>query len=86
MYRRLASAVKPGGVLLIVGHHPSDLDTGVRRPSDPDRLFTAEDVAADLEGDWTLVAQDARPRQAKDPDGNEVTIHDAVLVARRGEA
>ena len=86
MYRRLASAVKPGGVLLIVGHHPSDLDTGVRRPSDPDRLFTAEDVAGDLEGDWTLVAQDARPRQATDPDGNEVTIHDAVLVARRGTA
>ncbi|WP_426990742.1 hypothetical protein [Pseudarthrobacter sp. Y6] len=32
MYERLAAAVAPGGTLLIVGHHPSDLATGARRP------------------------------------------------------
>jgi hypothetical protein len=28
--RRLAAAVAPGGTLLVVGHHPADLATGVR--------------------------------------------------------
>jgi hypothetical protein len=26
---------------------------------------------------------DTRPRQALDPDGNEVTLHDAILRAQR---
>ena len=83
VYRGLAAAVAPGGVLLIVGHHPSDLETTARRPRDPDRLFTAEDVARELGDGWEIVAAEARPRPATDPDGNEITIHDAVLVARR---
>lgn len=84
IYRRLADAVAEGGVLLVVGHHPSDLETGVRRPSDPDRLFTADDIEADLEGEWTIVANDARSRSATDTNGAPATVHDAVLVARRG--
>lgn len=91
VYASLAAAVAPGGALLIVGHHPSDLDTGVRRPSNPELLFTAEQLAEELgiaggdrEGErWTILAQDARPRAAKDQDGNPVTVHDTVLFARR---
>jgi thioredoxin reductase/SAM-dependent methyltransferase len=83
LFARLAEAVAPGGTLLIVGHHPSDLWTTARRLHVPDAMFTAEEVAAGLapEG-WDVVA-DARPRPARDPDGNEVTTRDAVLVARR---
>ena len=36
----------PGGTLLIVAHHPSDLTTSIRRPNLPEMFFTAEEVAA----------------------------------------
>jgi SAM-dependent methyltransferase len=83
-FRRMAASVAPGGTLLIVGHHPLDLQTTIQRPPIPELFFTAEEVAAGLDPDrWDVVAADARPRPATDHDGNEVTIHDAVLRARR---
>ncbi len=84
LHRRLATAVRPGGTLLVVGHHPSDLDTTMRRPSLPDLLFTAEQVAATLEpGTWQIVVAAAPERQAVDPDGRPVSLRDAVLNATR---
>nr|WP_240809092.1 class I SAM-dependent methyltransferase [Microbispora catharanthi] len=84
LFARLAAAVAPGGTLLIVGHHPSDLLTKVRRMHFPQMMFTAEEVAASLDpAEWEVTAAEARPRTAVDPEGGEVTIRDAVLVARR---
>ncbi|MEU4422024.1 bifunctional NAD(P)/FAD-dependent oxidoreductase/class I SAM-dependent methyltransferase [Actinoplanes sp. NPDC024001] len=84
LYAHLAGAVAPGGTLLIVGHHPSDLASGVGRMHFPDMMFTAEEIAAELDAaEWEVVAADARPRPFTDPEGNPITIHDAVLVARR---
>ncbi|MFV2083682.1 FAD-dependent oxidoreductase [Micromonospora sp. LOL_021] len=85
LHRRLAAAVRPGGTLLIVGHHPSDLDVpGVRRPRMRDLLFTAEQVAAVLDPrQWASIRAETAPRSATDPDGNPITIHDAVLHAVR---
>ncbi|GAA1310866.1 class I SAM-dependent methyltransferase [Pseudonocardia xinjiangensis] len=84
VYARLAVAVAPGGVLLIVAHHPSDLATTMPRPQEPDLFFTAEELAASLDpGQWDVLVAEARPRLATDPEGREVTIHDAVLAARR---
>src|SRR4029077_735284 len=40
----LAAAVRPGGTLLIVGHHPSDLQTSIGRPDLPDMFYTAEEI------------------------------------------
>jgi SAM-dependent methyltransferase len=77
------AAVAPGGTLLIVGHHPSDLETDIGRWPDLDRFFTAEHLAADLGDGWEVVTAEARPRPATDPEGREITIHDSVLVARR---
>jgi thioredoxin reductase/2-polyprenyl-3-methyl-5-hydroxy-6-metoxy-1,4-benzoquinol methylase len=86
LHRRLAAAVRPGGTLLIVGHHPSDLETSLRRPNLPELMFTAEQVAANLDPrEWEIVGAAAPPRQATDPEGRQITIHDAVLRAvRRG--
>lgn len=86
LFTGLASSVRPGGTLLVVGHHPSDLLTGVRRPSEPELLYTAEDVAKLLDPSWTVVVSDSRPRLATTPDGVEVTVHDAVLRAVRHDA
>ncbi|BCJ40709.1 methyltransferase [Actinoplanes ianthinogenes] len=84
LYARLAAAVAPGGTLLIVGHHPDDLATAARRMHFPDMMFSAEQVAADLDPDeWEIVTTAKRPRRAATPDGSEIILHDAVLVARR---
>jgi SAM-dependent methyltransferase len=83
LFAGLIQSVRAGGMLLVVGHHPSDLGTGVARPPMPELFYTADEIAALLDGDWTVEANEARPRPATLPDGAEVTIHDAVLVATR---
>jgi SAM-dependent methyltransferase len=84
LHRRLAGAVAPGGTLLIVGHHPSDLDTSHLRWNLRELMFTGEEIAATLDPkDWEVLVADAPARQAVDPDGAPVTIHDAVLLAQR---
>ncbi|MEU4692672.1 bifunctional NAD(P)/FAD-dependent oxidoreductase/class I SAM-dependent methyltransferase [Actinoplanes sp. NPDC023714] len=84
LWANLAAAVAPGGTLLIVGHHPSDLATFVGRMHFPDMLFTGEEIAATLDpAQWEVTAAETRPRPGKDAAGREITIHDAVLVARR---
>lgn len=84
LHRRLAGLVAPGGTLLVVGHHPSDLETTVPRPPVHELYFTASEVAAMLDPDgWTILIEEQRARTTPDPDGHPTTIHDAVLVARR---
>jgi SAM-dependent methyltransferase len=84
LFRRLAVSVTPGGTLLIVGHHPSDLQTTMPRPMVPDLFFTAEEIAESLDpGQWDVLVADAKPRPATNPEGQEITIHDAVLRARK---
>ena len=80
---RLADAVAPAGTLLVVGHHPSDEATGLRWHG-TGMLFTAEEIARVLDPDrWEVLVVESRPRQAPGPDGDPVTVHDAVLRARR---
>lgn len=81
LFRNLAAAVAPGGTLLVVGHDLSDM-AKVPRPDLAEYGWTAEEVAATLGEGWTIGAAESRPRQAV-VDGDEVTIHDAVLRARR---
>jgi thioredoxin reductase/SAM-dependent methyltransferase len=84
LFPRLASAVAPGGTLLLVGHDLSDLEIGASRPHSPDLFFTAQEVAATLDdGAWDVVVAEARPRPAKPHEGDVTTVHDAVVVARR---
>jgi SAM-dependent methyltransferase len=83
LFAALATAVRPGGTLLIVGHHPSDLATGVRRPPLPGLLYDADELAAPLDETWEVLVADARPRPGETPAGDQVTVHDAVLRARR---
>jgi hypothetical protein len=84
LHRRLAVAVSPGGSLLIVGHHPSDMDTTIRRPRLPELFFTAEEIADTLNPDeWDIVFAGAPGREANDSEGRTVQIHDTVLHARR---
>lgn len=80
----LASAVAPGGTLLVVGHHPSDLNSGIQRPSRADVLFTPESVIDGLNPhDWESVTCEVRPRSAQTSDETSVTVHDSLFRARR---
>ena len=83
MFSALIPAVRDGGTLLVVGHHPSDLGTGAARPHMPEVFYSSDEIAALLDESWAVEVSEARPRRAATPDGAEVTIHDAVLVATR---
>jgi SAM-dependent methyltransferase len=83
LFTALAASVRAGGALLVVGHHPSDMSSGVHRPPQPDRFYTADDIAGLLDDSWTIMAQEVRPRTATSVGGADVTIHDAVLLAVR---
>ena len=84
VFGRLAAAVTAAGTLLIVGHHPSDLETTMPRPPMPELFYTGDDIAALLDASqWTIVTNAAPGREATDPDGNAVTIHDTVFRATR---
>ena len=82
LFRHLAAAVAPGGTLLVVGHDISDM-TKLPRPDLVKYGWTADEVAATLGAGWTIEVAEARPRQAARPEGDHVTINDAVLRARR---
>jgi len=83
LFTALIASVRPGGTLLVVGHHPSDLATGVARPPMPEVFYPPEEIAALLDRSWTVEVSEARPRPAMTPDGAEATVHDSVLVATR---
>lgn len=46
--RSAASALAPGGTLLVIAHHTDNLEHGVGGPQDPAVLYTQQDVVADL--------------------------------------
>jgi len=83
VFDSLAAGVAPGGTLLIVGHHPSDLDTTVHRPPLPEVFYDADELVAGLGAQWQVEVAESRPRDVSDAQGRAVTVHDTVLRARR---
>jgi len=77
---RLSSAVAPGGTLLIVGHGPSDPNHALP----PRARFTAEELASTLDpGVWDVAVAETRARSAIGYGGDEISLRDAVLRARK---
>ena len=85
MFRRLASAVAPGGTLLVVGHLLADhWGHGEHHAHDPGVLYTAEDVASLLDPEeWRDVVTETRDRDPEATARTGNTAPDTVLVARR---
>lgn len=82
--QRLAGTVAPGGDLLVVQHHPADLEIPGLRPNRPELFCGAPELAAVLdEREWEILATDAPARDATSHEGEPVVVHDAVLHARR---
>lgn len=83
LYRRLASAVAPGGSLLVVGHVHADI-VAAGGPDVPDMFFTAAGTAAELEaGEWSVVVAEEREHGRVEVDGQSLVVHDTVLRAVR---
>lgn len=82
-----AAAVRTGGTLLIVGHHPDGLPPwGQHHDHGPERFYTAEQLARELgleSPEWRLDVVDTRHRSATGPDGEAAALTDAVLRATR---
>jgi SAM-dependent methyltransferase len=85
MFRRLATAVAPGGTLLVVGHLLGEhWDHGQHHAHDPGVLYTAEDVASLLDPDeWLDVVTETRERDHRAAERTGNPVPDTVLRARR---
>ncbi|WP_188219132.1 bifunctional 2-polyprenyl-6-hydroxyphenol methylase/3-demethylubiquinol 3-O-methyltransferase UbiG [Microcella alkalica] len=77
LYRGLAAAVRPGGMLLLVLHDIRDLELGIARPPG-DTMLGAEELRAFADG-FTSVHLELRPRAAVDRAEAPATAHDLVL-------
>lgn len=83
--RAAASAVRAGGTLLIVGHHPDRLPPWGTHPS-AEMFYTPEKLTAGLRlapPGWQIEVLATRERTVTGPDGQQATIADAVLRATR---
>ena len=83
LYRRAGAAVRRGGVLLVVAHHPHDVETGVREPHGPDLMFPPERLVDALgDDDWDIRVADAPTREWV-RDAETLTVTDTVVLAVR---
>jgi SAM-dependent methyltransferase len=80
--RGLLNAVAPGGTLPFASHDPADLSPRPEQGFDPGDYYQPADIAGLLDPDWTVVANENRPRTAPAPAGTHHT-RDTVLRARR---
>jgi SAM-dependent methyltransferase len=82
--RRAAGALTPGGTLLVVGHDSSNPTEGVGGPQDPQLLFTAEEVLADLAGlGLAMVRAEPVRRPVARADGSVAEAIDALVRLQR---
>jgi thioredoxin reductase len=83
LWRHLGAAVAPGGTLLVVGHDRDDMKAATHRAHLDDMGWTLEEIVTALGSGWTIEVAESRPRPHVDHDGNDATINDAILRARR---
>jgi SAM-dependent methyltransferase len=79
-----AGAVDAGGRLLVVGHDRSNLTEGHGGPGDPEVLFDADDVTADLAATGLDVVE-AGTRSREVDDAPRPAIDVVVLASRPGD-
>ena len=76
-----ATALAPGGILLVVGHDASNLLEGTGGPQDPAVLFTPEEIVEDLYG--LRIERAERVTRTVVTDAGEATAIDALIRAVR---
>jgi hypothetical protein len=71
--RTAATAVTPGGILLVVGHDVTNLSDSCGGPQDPQRLYSPELITAHLAG-WRI----ERAERARRPVETDAGSRDAI--------
>lgn len=88
VYRRIAAAVAPGGRLLVVAHHPDDVESGARQSHGPGLMFPPEQLLAALgvaggsSDEWEVEVADDPVREQQMEDG-PMQVRDTVVRLRR---
>ena len=78
---RATSALVQGGLLFVLGHHVENVGTGAPGPSDPQVLYSTDDVVADLDG--LEVEKAARVVRRVETETGEADAVDALVLARK---
>ena len=81
--RMAATAVAPGGRLLVVAHDSTNLTAGVGGPQDPRVLYTSEDIEADLVGSGLVLERAGTVLRTVQTENGPRDAVDALLVAAR---
>lgn len=81
--RIAASAVSPGGTLLVVAHDADNLTRGIGGPQDPGVLYRADDVAAAVAGAGLHVERAEQVSRTVTTDGGEREAIDSLVRASR---
>jgi len=82
VWRNAATAVRPGGRLVVIGHDATNIGEGFGGPQDPRVLFTAEEVAAVL-GEHLVVETSGRvERPVETEDGMRVALDNLTVAVR----
>jgi SAM-dependent methyltransferase len=85
LFAAMRRAVKPGGLLVLEGYHPSQIGRGTGGPSQPENLYTAQ-MLRDAFDDWEIL--DLAEREVVLNEGRAHVGPSAVvdLVARKPAA
>jgi 2-polyprenyl-3-methyl-5-hydroxy-6-metoxy-1,4-benzoquinol methylase len=79
VHAKASAALAPGGTFLLVGHDRANLTDGVGGPSDPDLLYTADEIATELPG----LEIEKATTVLRDVDGEDRDAIDTIVRARR---
>jgi 2-polyprenyl-3-methyl-5-hydroxy-6-metoxy-1,4-benzoquinol methylase len=79
VHAKASAALAPGGTLFLLGHDLTNLSDGVGGPSDPDILYTAEEIASELPG----LEIEKATTVLRDVDGEDRDAIDTLVRARR---
>ena len=79
VHEKAAAAVAPGGTFVLLGHDLANLTDGVGGPKDPDLLYTAAEIAAELPG----LELEKATTVLRDVDGEERDAIDTLVRAHR---
>jgi hypothetical protein len=79
VHAKASAALAPGGTFLLLGHDRANLTDGVGGPSDPDLLYTADEIAAELPG----LEIEKATTVLRDIEGEDRDAIDTIVRARR---